>query len=258
MDRERSGSPVEKLQLRLAAGEISKVEYFDLLKILDGATNSRPSLGPILSQIDNVRLYETHICVDSHAIPLSEITDVSGDRSSYSVNFLPISKHSWIKISFANDEPIMLHETRTYLGGDRHKALSQFYSAVKDATWKNRANSKISDLRLHGKIMVGSYKDDIILLTNEGVIESETRSVCLKKAKAKGIFELGREGIYLGLSKSYDPNAALVCEEPGILRIIPSSAIRFEIMASDVDVIKVIIETLAKPNTRFARLDAGA
>lgn len=250
---------VEVLKSRLASGEITLTQFHELLSILQNDANvalpTRPAIDPgrLITSIDDIQLFEKYLKVGNDYIELHEITKIDAGQSNYSVNFLPISKNTSCSISFKNREPLYLGEDRTYFGGSRHKDILAFTSMLRAATYPNRLRARFDSLMVNKTTVIGTSGNEFVFLNFDGTISLNDKRVRLKIAREKGIYEIGRAGIYIGLTTSYNPYEALVCEESGHLNLIPKSAIRFEMSSSDFDIINAIVEVFSGGQNPFSQ-----
>ena len=127
-------SAKEILGVRLAKGEISVEEYRTLLDALKDTgsltpsptpqtpTQLRPRVtptqppppidGPLVAEIEELKIYTTHIVVAGRRKKFSEVVSVDGGTNEVKINFLNAVKHSYIKVIFDNGDSYFMDEDR--------------------------------------------------------------------------------------------------------------------------------------------------
>jgi len=141
-----SANPKDVLKARLAAGEISIDEYRELLaeicdEVMDEGRNhihnqsDALSTGKLITEFEDLRLFENAIIHKNIAHPLSDITSVRGGQSEQSFNFLPTEKSSSLSIAFISGESIAISEQRILFGGKRHEAIGKLLAILRKATF---------------------------------------------------------------------------------------------------------------------------
>lgn len=237
--------PINILNVRLANGEIDEEEYEKLLNILQ--PKNRKNLneyGRLLFEFDDVKIYENGIKHGNFFHKISEIKSVDGHNSQMSVNYLPMEKSSSVTIWFKSGEKISFNESRVYLGGARHKLIRQLHAVVKQITFKERVNKFFERLMKDGRIVIHKpfyKKGEIIYLTKDGYIETETKKINIKEAKTKGTFGIGTESKSFGSSKEYNPNEIVIGDVKGRFGFIPSKTLQFEVNCQDSDVVHSLL-----------------
>ena len=250
-------TPIAILKIRLASGEINLDEYHKLVTALTSNTDSPPLRerttlphGSVLAEVDGIRLYKEAIFMSGTIFPLADIESVKGKNFSESINFIPASKWTYLRIKFTSGETIKLDEHRTILGGARHKAIASMYSQIKRITFQSRLNNLAAKLIREGKILLYKPigKEQAVFLTRDARIEAGTNSISLKAAKAHGSFGIGVEWQSLGLSRGYDTDEVVISEKKGTLGFIPLGALKFDVNNEDADVANSLMTWLAEPN----------
>lgn len=246
---------IQILKSRLAAGEIGLDEYRALLAVIstaaEGGLPTTESLGAVLAEVDDVKLYQSALSSGGKIFGLDSVKSVAGGSSSSSINYIPMDKSTWLTIRFISRDMISLREQRTYFAGGRHKAIATLYGLVRRATFQSRLNNLAAKLVREKRIEIYhpyTGKDEAVFLTSGGDLETATKTIGLKAAKANGMFGVGTEWRSLGFSRGYDTNEVIVCEKKGTLGFIPRSALRFNANEGDTDVINALLIWLADPN----------
>jgi len=257
------GTPLDTLNARLAAGEISVEQYENLRRVIveDGASPSRTtttgSRGTVIAAADALLLYKDAIDWQGHLYPISDVASVEGGSISTTANLIPLQKSTWLTVRLHGGPTIALSEDRTIFGAPRHKAIAYMHHCIRQATFKSRMNNLATRLVKEGRVKLyepidkkyrpRNYTDYPVFLTRNGQLEVGSRSFDLKSARREGVFGVGTHWRSLGLSQGYDTDEVAIFEKKGIFGQVPRSAVYFKANAEDTDIVNALLTWLAEP-----------
>lgn len=253
-------SHIGKLKGRLAAGEITVVEYEQLLNIISDKISSetinptkKPAADPPLLEIKNkelgtITLFSNRINIAEREIGFEEIKSIRYFGGGLTISFFPVQKDTIVTMKLNNSETISIQESRVYFSSGAHKALVKLYSYVSKETFQTRLDHLAEKLRGSGKLVLTDFsllpQYDDTYLSKSGIVTKGNVSVNLKEARRRGTIQIGRNTQVLPGSVESNPNIVIICEEkiknPNISTIIggrlPKTAIEFTVYTEDKDI----------------------
>jgi hypothetical protein len=177
----------KELDLRLARGSISMVEYKKLLFELDGSDN-------VVAQYRELKLYEEFIINENEKILLNQIisVDYRHSESQTMVNGIPGPKRlrTDLKVTIKNKKNLELWQASAIVETPHMKALRLFGSALQKLTFSNRLSLFLQELGTQKKILVGESRSlfgnkSIYLLSNMRLKHGDTEILINNAEKDK-------------------------------------------------------------------------
>lgn len=268
------------LGVRLARGEISIQEYRSLLDVISEksapnpsnelrpAVQPKPSIklnsshpdGLLIAEIDELKIYTTHIIVAGRRKSFRDVVSVDGGTTELKVNFLNTVKHSFIKVTFSNGDSYFMDEDRTIFGKERHEKISNCVSAIQRMKIEDNVNDLQLKLNSTVQLVIGKVSSqpsfsmiDIaveavkrkqeknVSLCSNGTISDGDLTLDLKKCLREGILELGIQRTNYSNSRE-----VYACHEKSFFEKSNKSALRFTIdQAFDHNALYAVIHQMA-------------
>lgn len=226
---------IEKLKERLASGEISMEEFVQMKALItdDSEDTNSPSakiFGKVSGfvqdkmnkgqETNSTRIEISNkefgtiifegdaLVISGERRLLSSIASVNYGSGSFSFNFVPMEKATYVRVVFDDGSVFNISEDRVYTSFGAHGKLTKLYTQLAKATSQKRLNALAGRLRANGQILLSSD----VQLMRDGTVSDGRSMVNLKKAATNGDIGIGMEWQSLGLSNGSNPNLISLSE----------------------------------------------
>jgi len=253
-------SPIEILKKRLAAGEVTLVQYKAIEKELCAKTSDTDNSNKVIFSFEELQIFETFLLYEGKRYALDSITRVFGWQQAFSLNYIPTSKLSVLVIVFSDKQTITLTEHRAWFGGKRHKEIGQMMWKLRKLTFGQRFRNLVGELRRRRKLLlfspkIAGGKGDEVYLHLDGTITAGSRTYNLKDAKKRGQFVIGTNtGSMFPARSSSNPYEVTISSGEKKFGLF-SDILRFDPNIDDVDLVHGILRWLAEPDNALLPLE---
>ena len=219
----------------------------------------------LLAEIDELRIYATHIEVAGRRKTFDEVQQVGGGSTEVSVNLLPAVKHTSISISFAGGDSYYMDEDRTIFGRDRHRRIAECVRVLRQLTFEARLQMLVAALAqketwLIGResietyTLIGALGDAVrrrqpssVYLHKAGTITNGVLTLDLKRCRSEGVLEFG-----VTRQNKNVPGQVYACNERSWFEKSNNSALKFDVVGEhDQDVVLAVLDWLATPGNQL-------
>ena len=196
---------IEKLKERLASGEISMEEFVQMKALIndDNEDTNSPSakiFGKVSGfvqdkmnkgletnstrieisnkEFGSIILEDDALVISGERRLVSSIASVNYGSGSFSFNFIPMEKATYVRVVFDDGNVFNISEDRVYTSFGAHGKLTKLYTQLAKATSQKRLNALAGRLRANGQILLSSD----VQLMRDGTVSDGKSIVNLKKA----------------------------------------------------------------------------
>jgi hypothetical protein len=231
----------DKLDARLAGGEITQKEYLEIMATLRSSETSNQPL--LVVPEEELVLWADGLAYKQQRFGYDRVINLIFQNRKSTFNFLPTSRLTSVSFDLKEGPHVSVGEVTGILPGKRAPIIRQAYVIIRQATCDRRRDTYLKKLLNDGHFEIGGARLHI-----GGLVEKDGVSIDLKTAAKEGGLSFGTvqsSGIVFslsGMTTQHNPFDVLIEAKNPKRRIVFT-------IPYDYDVIRDVIEILAKPKT---------